>query len=66
MRRKTRELHLGRINGDVEYQPKEMGTQQSVNLRTERRHFGNGIWISHEADAELGQEGFLPHAAQHT
>ena len=55
----------GMINGDTGYQPKQMGTKQSVDVRTERRHFCNKICnageghASHEADTELGQrKGF--------
>ena len=46
-------------------QPKEIGTKQSVNLRTERQHFYTGICntaganASHDADAELAQGGFF-------
>ena len=53
------------LTGDAAYQPNEMGTKQSVNLRTEWRQFYTIIcnaaegYASHEADAELAKEGFL-------
>ena len=65
MRTETYELHFGRINGNAAYQPKDLGTKQSVNRRTERRHFytrfcnAAGGYAPHEADAELAKGGFL-------